>query len=142
MNHAAPIAVKPLSVALIGPDEEKRTVVAKALVDSRRAIVREFNSYPPEVNHLQRLLTTFDVVILDLDSDPDVALELVEGTSASDAATIMVYSEKNDPKLAIRLMRAGAREYLFLPFERGAVAQALIRAAAIRERVAAGRESP
>ncbi len=141
MNHAAPIAVKPLSVALIGPDEDKRTVVAKALVDSRRAIVREFNSYPPEVNHLQRLLTTFDVVILDLDSDPDVALELLEGTSASDAATIMVYSEKNDPKLAIRLMRAGAREYLLLPFERGAVAEALIRAAAIREQVVSGEKS-
>ncbi len=142
MNHAAPpIAIKPLSVALIGPDEEKRTVVAKALVDSRRAIVREFNSYPPEVNHLQRLLTTFDVVILDLDSDPDVALELVEGTSASDAATIMVYSQKNDPKLAIRLMRAGAREYLLLPFERGAVAEALIRAAATREQEVPGEKS-
>ena len=39
----------------------------------------------------------------------------------------MVFSEKNDPKLAIRLMRAGTREYLLLPFERGAVAQALAR---------------
>jgi MinD-like ATPase involved in chromosome partitioning or flagellar assembly/CheY-like chemotaxis protein len=142
MNHAAPpIAIKPLSVALIGPDEERRTVVAKALVDSRRAIVREFNSYPPEVSHLQRLLTTFDVVILDLDSDPDVALELMEGMSVSDAATIMVYSEKNDPKLAIRLMRAGAREYLLLPFERGAIAEALIRAAATREEVVPGEKS-
>jgi Flp pilus assembly CpaE family ATPase len=140
-NHAAPIVLKPLSVALIGPDEKKRTVVAKTLVDTRRAIVREFNSYPPEVNHLQRLLTTFDVVILDLDSDPDVAMELVEGTSASDAATIMVYSEKNDPKLAIRLMRAGAREYLLLPFERGAVAEALIRAAAVREEAIPGEKS-
>ena len=40
----------------------------------------------------------------------------------------MVYSEKADPKLAIRLMRAGAREYLLLPLEQGAVAEALVRA--------------
>ncbi|MGB8028129.1 MAG: hypothetical protein WCF30_00565 [Terracidiphilus sp.] len=72
-------------------------------------------------------MTSFDVVVLDLDSDPDVVLELLEGTGASDTSAIMVFSEKNDPKLAIRLMRAGAREYLLLPFERGAVAEALVR---------------
>lgn len=122
------IDTKPLSVALIGPDEKKRSVMAKGLAETRRALVREFNSYPPEPEHLRRLLSSFEVVILDLDSDPDAALELVEGTSGSDAATIMVYSEKNDPRLAIRLMRAGAREYLLLPLERGAVGEALSRA--------------
>jgi DNA-binding response OmpR family regulator len=116
---------------LIGPDEEKRSAVAKALAETRRANVREFDSYPPELDHLQRLQTSFDVIILDLDSDPDVALELAERASASDAATIMVYSEKADPKLAVRFMRAGAREYLLLPLEQGAVAEALVRTEAI-----------
>ena len=114
-------------MALIGPDAERRSAVAKALAETRRTAAREFDSYPPGLDHLQRLLASFDVIILDLDSDPDVALGLVEKASASDAATIMVYSEKADPKLAIRLMRAGAREYLLLPLEEGAVAEALVR---------------
>ena len=127
MRQTETIAPAPLSVALIGPDERSRFVVGKALAESRRAVIREFNSYPPEPEHLRRLLASFDIVVLDLDSDPDVVLELLEGTGASDAAAIIVFSEKNDPKLAIRLMRAGAREFLLLPLERGAVAEALAR---------------
>ena len=126
MKQADTIATTPLSVALIGPEERSRTLVAKALADTRRAVIREFNSYPPEPEHLRRLLASFDIVVLDLDSDPDLVLELVEETGPSDTAAIMVFSEKNDPKLAIRLMRAGTREYLLLPFERGAVAEALL----------------
>jgi Flp pilus assembly CpaE family ATPase len=126
-KHADAIEADTLSVALIGPDAGRRSAVAKALADTRRAAVREFDSYPPGSDHLQRLQASFDIIILDLDSDPDVALELVEKASASDAATIMVYSEKADPKLAISLMRAGAREYLLLPLEQGAVAEALVR---------------
>src|SRR3984957_1291737 len=116
-----------LSVALIGPDEEKRSAVARALAETQRADVREFDSYPPEVGNLHGLLAAFDVVVLDLDSEPAVALELVERASTNDAATIMVYSENTDPKLAIRSMRAGAREYLLLPLEHDAVSEALAR---------------
>src|ERR1700735_1530984 len=76
-----------LSIALIGPDEQKRSAVARALAETQRADVREFDSYPPEVGNLAGLLAAFDVVVLDLDSEPDVALELVERASANDAAT-------------------------------------------------------
>ena len=116
-----------MSIALIGPDAERRSTVAKALAQTRRADVREFDSYPPELEHMQRLMASFDVIVLDLDSDPEVVLDLVERSSASDAAALMVYSQKADPKLAIRLMRAGAREFLLLPLEQGAMAEALIR---------------
>jgi tRNA A58 N-methylase Trm61 len=37
------------------------------------------------------LLASFDVLVLDLDSDPDAALEMVKTASARNAA-IMVYS--------------------------------------------------
>jgi Flp pilus assembly CpaE family ATPase len=90
--------------------------------------VREFDSYPPELEHLQRLLGSFDVLVLDLDSDPDVALEMVKTASARNAA-IMVYSENADPRFAVRIMRAGAREYLLLPLDQGAAAEALVRTA-------------
>ncbi len=126
------IAAEHLSVALIGPDEGRRLAVAEALAETRRAVVREFDSYPPEFDRLQRLQASFDVIILDLDSDPDTALELVERSSASNAGTIMVYSEKADPKLAMRLKRAGARDCLLLPLEQGAMAEALARTTANR----------
>jgi len=103
--------------------------MAAALGENRQAMVREFDSYPPEHEHLQRLLASFDVLVLDLDSDPDAALELVKTASARNAATIMVYSQNADPKFAVRFMRAGAREYLLLPLEEGAAAEALIRTA-------------
>jgi pilus assembly protein CpaE len=141
-KQADAAAPTPLSVALIGPDEQTRTLVAMALADTRRAVIREFNSYPPEAEHLRRLLASFDVVVLDLDSDPDLVLELVEETGAREPAAIMVYSERNDPKLAIRLMRAGTREFLQLPFERGAVAEALARVTAGIDERALGIDKP
>ncbi|MGO8935133.1 MAG: CpaE family protein [Terracidiphilus sp.] len=104
--------------------------MARALAETRRADVREFDSYPPKREHLHGLLASFDVVILDLDSKPDVALELVQRASADDAPAIMVYSENADPKFAIRSMRAGAREFILLPLEQGAVAEALVRTTA------------
>jgi hypothetical protein len=125
------IGAEPLSVALIGPDEARRSAVAKAVSETRRAKVREFDSYPPELEHLQRLLASFDIVIIDLDSEPGVALELVERASASDAAAIMVYSENADPKLAVRSMRAGARECLLLPLEQGTMDDVLNRTATV-----------
>ena len=128
LKHAGGNGSKPLKVALIGPDEGRRSAVAAALGGTRQAVVREFDSYPPELEHLQRLLASFDVLVLDLDSDPDVALEMVKTASARNAA-IMVYSENADPRFAVRLMRAGAREYLLLPLEQSAAAEALVRTA-------------
>lgn len=136
------VAPPPLSIALIGPEEQTRTLVANALAETRRAVIREFNSYPPEAEHLRRLLASFDVVVLDLDSDPDLVLELIEETGTREQAAIVVYSERNDPKLAIRLMRAGTREFLQLPFARGAVAEALVRITAGIDERALGINKP
>ena len=126
------IGAETLSVALIGPDGNRRWALAKALAEGGRANVREFDSYPTELDDLPRLLgESFDIIILDLDSHPDFALELIEKVSSNDAATIMVYSERADQNLMLRSMRAGAREYLLLPLEPGTVTEALARAAGI-----------
>lgn len=117
-----------LSVALIGPDSTRRRVLAKALAEDRWANVSEFLSYPTSADDLQSVIDqSFNVIAIELDSDPDIALDLVERLSASDGAPIMVFSEKNDPKLAVLFMRAGAREYLLMPLEKGAAAEALVR---------------
>jgi pilus assembly protein CpaE len=44
----------------------------------------------------------------------------------------MVYSENSDSELLLKSMRAGAREFLILPFHPGAMAEALLRASAFR----------
>ncbi len=120
-----------LSIALIGPDKRRRNAVAVAIAEYRQANVSEFESYPTRTEEFRGLLEkSFDVIVFDLDSDPDVALELVEKIGTRGSATIMVYSEQANTKLAVRYMRAGAREFLLLPLEKGIVAEALDRAAA------------
>lgn len=136
-KSAEAVAAESLSVALIGPNDARRSAVAHAIAQTGRADAREFDSYPPEPEHLHRLLASFDIVMIDLDGDPDVALKLVERASAADAAAVMVYSENADPKLAVRSMRAGARECLLLPMEQGTLDEALIRTATqLREKPA------
>jgi Flp pilus assembly CpaE family ATPase len=142
-KHAGSVGVERLSIALIGPDGTRRSAMRKGLAATRRADVREFDSYPPEPDYMDRLLASSDVIILDLDSDPDVALGLVEKANPGDAAKFIFYSENSDPKLAVRTMRAGVREYLLLPLERGALEDALNRTAKfLQERADPSEKSP
>ena len=68
----------PLSIALIGPDGERRQVVSGALAECQRVEIREFPSYPESLDEVPRLLEQdYDVVIIDLDSNPEYALQIV-----------------------------------------------------------------
>jgi pilus assembly protein CpaE len=121
------------SIALIGPDEDRRRAVANAIAGCQGGEIREFSSYPPSLDDVPRLLeNNYDVIIIDLDSHPEYALELVESICARGAATVMVYSAKASSSLLVRCMRAGAHEYLALPFAPGTMAAALVRASARR----------
>jgi pilus assembly protein CpaE len=127
------VGVESLSIALIGPDERRRSAISSALAACQGNDVREFASYPPGLDDVPRLLEQHcDVIIIDLDSDPEYALDLVESVCASGTATVMVYSANADPNLLVRCMRAGAREFLTIPFDRSTLAEALVRAAARR----------
>jgi pilus assembly protein CpaE len=122
-----------LSIVLIGPDDTRRRAAAVALAACQENTVREFSSYPPGLDDVPRLLEqNHDVIIIDLDSDPEYALELVESIGANGTATVMVYSAKTDAELLVRCMRAGAREFLTLPFSHSTMAEALVRASARR----------
>jgi pilus assembly protein CpaE len=122
-----------LSIALIGPDDQRRKEAAKALLLCDGAAVREYTAYPTSLDDVPRLLEQRnDVIIIDLDSNPEFALELVESICANGSATVMVYSSKPDPDLLVRCMRAGAREFLTPPFERSNMAEALVRATSRR----------
>ncbi|MGA8731613.1 MAG: AAA family ATPase [Terracidiphilus sp.] len=128
-----------LSVALIGPHDQRRRIVATALAGSDITTVREFTAYPGKLNDVPRILDqSYDVVLIDLDSDQQYALQLVEAISANSAVTVMVYSFQNDPGLLMNCMRAGAREFLPQPIAASALMEALGRAAARRPSVRVG----
>lgn len=121
-----------LSVALIGPEQSRREALAQVICPPQASITREFSSYP-DLDDVPRLLEgDYDVIIVELDSDPEHALDLVESICANDIATVMVYSSGADPEMLVRCMRAGAREFLSQPFEKHTVAEALVRASVRR----------
>jgi pilus assembly protein CpaE len=121
-----------LLVALIGPEAQSRTTVANVLAGHQVGMTREYAKYPDQDEVPLLLEQSPDVVIVDLDSNPEYALDLVESICGHGAATVMVYSTRADSNLMIRCMRAGAREYLTYPFAPGAMAEALVRAAVRR----------
>jgi pilus assembly protein CpaE len=122
-----------LSIALLGPDEQRRKEAANALLRCEGVEVREYSDYPPVLEDVPRLLEQRnDVILVDLDSKPEYALELVENFCANGSATVMVYSSKPDPDLLVRCMRAGAREFLTPPFAHSTMAEALLRASGRR----------
>ncbi len=127
------IGSETLSVALIGPDQKRREEAARALLTCGGTEVREYSAYPPTLDDVPRLVDQRnDVILIDLDSNPEYALELVECMCANGSATVMVYSSKADPELLVRCMRAGAREFLTPPFAHSTMAEALVRANARR----------
>ncbi|MGA9668024.1 MAG: AAA family ATPase [Terracidiphilus sp.] len=128
-----------LSIALIGPNASLRKAVARSLSDCHAGgEVREYSSYPPSLDDVPRLLEAeYNVIIIDMESDRDYALELVEAVCANGIATVMVYTAHEDPELILQCMRSGVRDILTQPFTQSTVAAALIRAAARRPAVPA-----
>lgn len=122
------LGTRTLLVALIGPEEMRRNAVAAALKGSQARVKRELTSYP-SLDEVPALLECdFDVVIIELDSDAEHALDLVEAISSCSSVTVMVYSARADAAMLVRCMRAGAREFLSLPLSPGAIEEAMVRA--------------
>jgi pilus assembly protein CpaE len=121
-----------LSVALIGPEESRRRDIAVAISGPQATVAREFRAYP-EIDDVPQLLEGgYDVIIIDLNSNPEQALDLVEHICSHGSITVMVYSMRADSELLVRCMRAGAREFLTPPFTQNTIAEALVRASVRR----------
>jgi pilus assembly protein CpaE len=130
-----------LSVALIGPEEARRRDLAVAISGPQATIAREFRAYP-ELDDVPQLLDAgYTVIIIDLDSNPEQALDLVEQICSRSTITVMVYSARADSELLVRCMRAGAREFLPQPFTQNAVAEALVRASVRRPAARTGKKA-
>jgi len=105
-----------ISIAIIGPHIGRRGVVAKAVSSTEGRTVREFAAYPDKTTELPRLLAQgFDVVMIDLDSDQNHALQLVQEVASTSSANVIVYSSRNDPTLGMISTHAGATDFLPIP---------------------------
>ncbi len=123
----------PLAIAVISPNDMRRNAAIAALDKFPNGRVWEFMSYPPDIDTVAEMLKDrFDVVIIDLDSDPEYTLELVEKICADKSTNVIVYSGVVNPDLMVRCMRAGAREFLRMPITSVAMSEALLRAWARR----------
>ncbi len=130
----------PLAVALIGPAESQRKALAAALASLCGGVVREYSSYPGMDDVPGLLEAEYDVIIVELDSNPEYALEVVENICANSFATVMVYSEQKSPEMLLRCMRTGAREFLTHPISANSIVEAMVRAAVRRPLSRAGKK--
>jgi pilus assembly protein CpaE len=121
-----------LSIAVISPDDARRHAAMDELSGCHTGPIREFTASYPALSDVEREIGhNYDVVLVDLDSDLDYALELVHTICSKELAIAMVYSAKAEPDLLVRCMRAGARELLTLPFTCGEMSEALHRVSSL-----------
>jgi pilus assembly protein CpaE len=129
-----------LSIAVIDPDDLSRAEVAGALAGFQGATVREYSSFPADLDDLPQMLDKrYDIVLIGIDSDPEYAFDVVESLCSRNLTAVMVYSAQTQLELAIRFMRAGAREFLNVPLLRADIVGALARASIRRSAGSYGR---
>lgn len=122
-----------LNIALIGPDELRRKMVASALSKHTDVRLQEFDAFPSNFEELsQTLKKSFEIVVIDADSDPDYVFELAARLCKDSRIYVMAYSAKANMKVAVHMMRAGVREFLTLPLDLAELSAALTRASAFQ----------
>ena len=108
-----------MSVALIGPNDAHRQIVARALASAEGRKIHEFIDYPATLNDLARMMETkFDVVLVDVDTDESYALQIIAKLSELGPAGHGVLRPHRRGS-AKSCMRAGASDFLPLPSEDG-----------------------
>lgn len=130
-----------LTVALCGSNDEHRRTMAEILSGHSGLRIREFVNLPA-AEQVPDLVQHYGVVIVDVDSDGNRALELIERLVTDGTAYVMAYSARADTRQAVRFMRAGLREYFTLPFDSAEVTAALTRASQHNGPPRPGEKSP
>jgi len=124
-------------VVLICPNEGHRRTILRALGAQQSNVVSQLSLYPA-YNHLLTVIDLdCDAFLIEIDTDTNVALDLVETICArKPSATVMVYSAAQRPDLLVSSMRAGAREFLSEAIVPNVLGEALLRASARRAEMA------
>jgi pilus assembly protein CpaE len=120
-----------LNIAVIGPDERRRMAVIDALTKHPGLQIQEYTAYPSNIDDLcESFRNTTEIVIVDVDSNPQYAFDLATALCADGQIYVMTYSAKANMQIAVQMMRAGVREFLTLPIDPAEFASALMRASA------------
>lgn len=136
MHDTDSLSMSALSLVLVGPHEERRKAIVKALAGPQARIARELTRYPSLDDLADLVGSDHDVLIIDIDANPERALDVVENVCGRNSAlTVMVYSAHADAEVLVRCMRAGAREFLTEPVLPSSIGEALVRAAVRRDEV-------
>lgn len=123
-----------LKVILIIPDDDRRRTFARLLATLNVAVIKECTDYPNDGTLKEVVDLACDVFIVDLTTNADLALQLIESIcSHSGLAIVMACSSGTQPDLLLRSMRAGAREYLVEPVLPAVITEALLRTLVRRE---------
>jgi pilus assembly protein CpaE len=118
-----------LTVAILDSDVQRRKAAAEALAGNQSLQVTEIPTFPGNAGELAQLLPqAYNVVLFNVDCDRDLAFELAENLSANPRTYVMAYSSRSDMKVAVHLMRAGAREFFTTPVDPAEIAAAMRRA--------------
>lgn len=106
-----------LRISICDPDESTRDSLKKYLVGMDKVwLEADCSRYEFFVEIVEQ--TTPDAVIIDIDSEPDQALKLVESLhQANKDCGIIVVSSRTDGQLILKAMRSGAREFLNTPVQ-------------------------
>jgi pilus assembly protein CpaE len=106
-----------LRVSICDPNERTRDTLKKFLVGTDKVwLEADCSRYEFFTEIVQQ--TTPEVVIVDIDSDEQKALALVESLSRTfPNCGIVVISKRTDGQMILRAMRAGAREFLNSPIQ-------------------------
>ena len=122
-----------LRISICDPDEKTRDNLKKFLIGMDQIwLEADCSRYEFFTEIVEQ--TTPDVAIVDIDSDDQKALSLVESLTRSHPEVgIIVVSERTDGQMILKAMRAGAREFLNSPVQIDELVGALDRVALARE---------
>jgi pilus assembly protein CpaE len=134
-NTAAEPARAPVrsTAVVIAPGDIHRQTITRALEARKTTVAGALTEYPSFHAAAALAGQDCDAFIVELDSDSDAALDLVEILCGHNrAATVMVYCRYSQPELLVASMRAGAREFLTGDIDLNVLSEALARAGARR----------
>lgn len=126
-----------LRVAILDGDSQRRETVSAVLDALDHLKTTQIRAFPRNAEELAQILPDpYDVVLLNVDGDPDLAFDLATRLCEDSCLNVMAYSSQSDWKLVAHLMRAGACEFFTVPLDPDEIAAAMGRA---RERCAVTR---
>ena len=133
-----------LSLIIVAPDDAVRRGLAEALERESVTISAQLTHYSA-LGEVEPLLQSgaCNVAVVELDSDPDAALDFVaQVCDRDDAIVVLVCSSSRNQDLALQCMRAGARELLPLPVSPSLLAETLARVRARRQDLRPAKNTP